>query len=74
MSYDSEQPAYGGGAQALGRINKLAMDITPTKRQHLLEIKQQLELKMREVDDAIKALDENPGVEKVLDLLRKVGV
>lgn len=72
MSYDSgdypmqaiEKASLGG--VSLGRVL--------TKREQLLDMKKQLQQKVREIDDALTALDENPGAEKVMDTLRKVGL
>ncbi len=47
---------------------------TPTARAVLQARKDELTKQIKAVDDAIQALDENPGVEKVLNILRKVGI
>ena len=41
-------------------------------REHLEARKEQLEEQLKNINNAIEALDQNPNVEKVLDLLSKV--
>lgn len=43
----------------------------PTTRQQLQQAKQALEAKLSKVNKAISMLDENPGVEKVLDAIKQ---
>jgi hypothetical protein len=70
MDYDGptqamEKAAYGG-------LNSLSRP--QTKREQLLDMRKAFQQKVREIDDALTALDENPGAEKVMDTLRKVGL
>ena len=65
-------PYYGNeiakAGMSLGNLR------TPTARSVLQARKDELLKQIKAIDDAITALDENPGVEKVLNILRKVGV
>ena len=44
---------------------------TPSMRDTLRNKRASLESQLQEVNEAIAALDENPGVERVLDLITK---
>ena len=45
--------------------------VSPTLRDTLRNKRASLESQLQEVNEAIAALDENPGVERVLDLITK---
>ena len=57
--------AYASQASCDGRIS------TPAMRDTLRNRRASLESQLQEVNEAITALDENPGVERVLDLITK---
>ena len=46
-------------------------DQSPSMRDSLRSKRASLEAQLQEVNEAIAALDENPGVERVLDLITK---
>jgi hypothetical protein len=45
----------------------------PTLMETLTYRREQLAKELRDIDNAIQGLEENPQVEKVLDLIRKTG-
>ena len=68
-------PYYGNEAMIAKQAGMSLGNLrTPTARSVLQARKDELLKQIKAIDDAITALDENPGVEKVLNILRKVGV
>lgn len=57
------------GSAPSGLVNAARELRPPTVREQLLQQKEALTARLKEVDEAIAALDENPAVEKVLTLV-----
>lgn len=52
----------------------IGCEIVRTVRDQLIVQKKYAELRLQDVNDAIEALDKHPGVEDLLNKMRKVGV
>lgn len=62
-------------SQSLGGLAKEARMMRPrTKLERLNDMKKILESKLAEINETITALEANPEMTKVIDLLEKVGI
>jgi len=71
MSYEEQSDSPSGYAGALVKGNTMRHR---TKLERLHDMKKQIEVKLDEVNKAIKLLEENPKLTDIIDALEKVGV
>lgn len=62
---------YSEDAKCLTETSSGLISIEPDLKENLLRKKKQYEFKLQEINNAIRALEENPGVEKILNLVSK---
>jgi hypothetical protein len=62
---------WDGGNAQLDKAEAAGRLIPPTKRQQLTQKKQHLELLLKNVNDALAALDEHPELEKFSETLAR---
>lgn len=74
MSYD-ESPAVPGNyyAEKSAMVGQGGL-MRRTKMERLKDLKKQVEVKLEEVNTAIKLLEENPKMNEVIEALEKVGI